>query len=168
MKKLLLILPLLVALSACDENQSTDKKVAAQQVAALAEAQSQVGMPAIVNFQEKRMMKSLYELRDGQIATHTYIVNQMQGCLVYIGASVGYGLPYATQYSNPEVDTFYTSNNLEHTTMPQAEPNGLFMPSSAQGTWVMLKDPEGTAVKPVYIEPEVMVVPFRIKAKECK
>ena len=60
-----------------------------------------VPLPSIVNWQEKRMMKSLYELRDQSVSTHAYIVNAMQGCLVYLGASVGYGIPYATQYSAP-------------------------------------------------------------------
>ena len=124
-------------------------------------------MPEIINWQEKRMMKTLYELRDQSIATHAYIVNSMQGCLVYLGASVGYGMPYATQYSNPQVDSFYTTSSSAHIALPQAEPNGLYMPSDAHGTWVMLKDPSSENVKPVYIEPDVIVSPFRLTAREC-
>ncbi len=169
MKKLLLALPLIAMLVACDKDTSCDqrcqdRKTSADQAEMLGEAQRQIGIPSIVNFQEKRMLKTIYELRDSAIATHTYIVNQMSGCLVYIGPSVGYGMPYATQYSNPETLVLSQSSVV----MPQAEPNGLFMPADAHGTWILLKDPNGTEVKPVYIEPDVMVVPFRLKDKECK
>ena len=41
------------------------------------------------------------------------------------------------------------------------------MPTSAEGTWVMLKSPDGD-VKPVYVEPRVVVSPFKLDAQECK
>jgi hypothetical protein len=46
--------------------------------------------------------------------------------------------------------------------LPQADPNGLFAPSSAEGTWVMCKDPGGSDVRPVYIEPRIVVSPFKL------
>jgi hypothetical protein len=49
--------------------------------------------------------------------------------------------------------------------LPQADPNGLFSPTSAEGTWVMCKDPKGGEVKPVYIEPRIVVSPFKMEAK---
>ena len=166
------LLPFALLLMAATKSPSgcsptTDQVVAQQQAKTLAEAHAQVGMPEIINWQEKRMMKTLYELRDQSIATHAYIVNSMQGCLVYLGASVGYGMPYATQYSNPQVDSFYTTSSSAHIALPQAETNGLYMPSDAHGTWVMLKDPSSENVKPVYIEPDVIVSPFRLTAREC-
>ena len=162
---------LIVALSALllwgcgDVQPNADQVQRAKQEKALSEAVAEVGEPEITNFQEKRMMKMLYELRDQAIATHAYIVNQMSGCLVYLGESVGYGIPYATQYSNP--DKWEWAGNGGHV-MPQAEPNGLFMPNDAHGTWVMIKDPHGLQVKPVYIEPDVIVSPFRLTDRECK
>lgn len=168
MKKYLALiacLPFILANSSCDAEPTTDQKVAAQQASSLAEAQAQIGMPSIVNYQEKRMLKTIYELRDSAIATHTYLVNQMTGCPIYIGPSVGYGIPYATQYSNPDT---LVPNYQGRITFPQAEPNGLFMPSDAHGTWILLKDPDSNNVKPTYVEPDVMVVPFRLKDKECK
>lgn len=163
---LMLCLPFLLANSSCDFQPDADRQMAEAQKKSLTEAQAQIGMPAIVNFQEKRMMKTLYELRDTAISTHTYILNSMQGCLIYLGPSVGFGMPYATQYSAPMTQ----DPNVSHYAYdkPQAEPNGLFMPSDAHGTWIMLKDPSSTDVKPVYIEPDVLVVPFRLKDKECK
>jgi hypothetical protein len=150
--------------SACG-SESTDAKQAAAQAQALEQAHMQIGMPAIGNFSEKRMMKDLYELRDKPFPTHTYIVNEQTGCLMYLGPSVGYGLPYATQYTSP-TKWGYVGNGA-YDKSPQAEPNGLFMPTSAEGTWIMLKDPNGPDVKPVYVEPRVVVSPFRVTTGEC-
>jgi hypothetical protein len=47
--------------------------------------------------------------------------------------------------------------------LPQADPNGLFSPASAEGTWILMKDPNGKEVKPVYIEPRIIVSPFKLK-----
>lgn len=41
----------------------------------------------------------------------------------------------------------------------QAEPNGLYMPDSAEATWVMCSDGKG-GVAPVYSEPRLIVSPF--------
>ena len=114
-----------------------------------------VGMPAIVNFQEKRMLKQIYELRDQAIVTTTYIID-MNGNLHKFCDSIGYGVPYATEYTNP----MRASNESNNITLPQADPNGLFSPASADGTWVLCKDPNGSKVAPVYVEPRVVVSPF--------
>lgn len=157
--------------ASCDDRPpTTEEKQAAQQAQQLEQAHQKIGMPAIGNFSEKRMMKDLYELRDKPFATHTYIVNEMQGCLIYFGASVGYGLPYATQYTSPtRTDMVHISNGGGYSVqqVPQPEPNGLFMPTSAEGTWVMLKDPNSDDVKPVYVEPRVVVSPFKLTTGEC-
>ena len=161
----LIILPAILA--ACDNpnTMTTDEKQAKEQAQALEQAHAQIGMPAIGNFSEKRMMKDLYELRDKPFPTHTYIVNEQTGCLTYLGPSIGYGLPYGTQYTAPTKEVYH--GNYSYNNIPQAEPNGLFMPSSAEGTWVMLKSPTEDKVEPVYIEPRVVVSPFRIPAGEC-
>ena len=51
-------------------------------------------------------------------------------------------------------------------TVAQADPNGLFAPASADGTWVMCLDPKTKEVKPVYIEPRVIVTPFELPEDE--
>ena len=107
----------------------------------------------------------LYELRDKPLPTHAYITNELTGCLLYMGPSVGYGLPYSTQYTAPTRLVRYTAEGRAQ--VPQAEPNGLFMPSSAEGTWVMLKSPTEDKVQPVYVEQRVLVAPFRLPALEC-
>lgn len=165
-------------ISACDvPAPTTDEKQAVQQAQALDQAHAAIGMPAITNYGEKRMMKDIYELRDkGSVATHTYLVNEVQGCLVYLGPSVGFGLPYATQYTAPTKVAavrplgWTDSNSVPNRVVeqiPQPEPNGLFMPAAAEGTWVMLKDPSSDDVKAVYIEPRVVVSPFKLPNAEC-
>jgi hypothetical protein len=44
--------------------------------------------------------------------------------------------------------------------MPQADPNGLFSPASAEGTWLMLVDPKTGDPRVVYIEPRLVVSPI--------
>ena len=124
------------------------------------QAIEQVGMPAIVNFAEKRMMKDILEMRDRNIPTTTYIVD-MNGKLHKICDSMGFGLPYATQYTNPQRALRY-SELPEHgnLALPQADPNGLYSPASADGTWVQCIDPKTKKATVLYIEPHVIVSPF--------
>jgi len=156
----------------CDPPPTTnavDQQQAAAQAQSLAEAHKQVGnLPAIRNFQELRMAKDIYELRDTAIATHTYLVNEMQGCLVYLGPSIGYGLPYATQFTAPTKVVQYNGiHEYQWQQVPQAEPNGLFMPAAAEGTWVMMLDEKTGKAMPQYIEPRVLVTTFRMTDREC-
>lgn len=158
------------AVLGCEKPVTTDQKQSAAQSQALEQAHSQIGMPAITNFAERRMMKDLMERRDKPFPTHTYIFNERIGCLDYLGPSVGYGLPYAAQYTSPTrvEDVSRSSAHYQYEQVPQAEPNGLFMPDVAEGTWVMLKDPNSDDVQPVYVEPRIVVSPFRLTARECK
>lgn len=153
--------------SSCDNQPTTDEKQSAIQASALEQAHQQIGMPAISDFHEKRMVKDLYELRDKPVPTHAYIFSEQKACLVYLGTSIGYGLPYATQYTAPTRLVDNGCSSCGKYQVPQAEPNGLFMPTSAEGTWVMLKGPDGE-VKAVYVEPRVVVSPFRLETQECK
>lgn len=151
---------------------SSDQLVKQHQETNLAQAARDVGMPAIVNYTEKRLVKQLYEMRDNpSIITYTY-VQGIDGRLTCLGQSVGYGIPYATQYSNPQqlvdADLGQYRGNIA---LAQAEPNGLFPPSTAMGTWVFLYDPDNKQGEPTYIEPNVTVSRFKLTgpaiAKEC-
>ncbi len=132
---------------------------------AMAEADRQIGMPAITNFQERRLAKQIFELRDQEnLTTYAYIVNHMTGDLVYIGQCVGFGLPYSVQYTNPErVAHQMEYNGGSFGTLPQPDPNGLFMPQGLSATWLMMVDPRTSEVRPVYVEPEIVVSPFKLK-----
>ena len=171
MKLKLLLLTTILSLTACqpDDSQNAENDQAQKTEQLQDEANRQLGMPDIVNFQERRMAKQILELRDTTISTHTYLVNQMKGCLVYMGNSIGYGLPYAVQYTNPQrIAKFTETPEHGNVTLPQADPNGLYMPAEAHGTWVMMYDANTKKTTPVYIEPDVIVSPFRLTTQECK
>ncbi len=96
------------------------------------------------------------------MTTYAYIKSDYQGKLFFIGKCIGYGIPFSAQYTNPEkvahrVDSHQGSS---FGTLPQADPNGLFMPTSSSATWLMMVDPETKEPRPVYIEPEIVVSPF--------
>lgn len=146
----------------CVSGPTSDSIQTEQQERILAEGTSAVGMPAIKNFREKRLLKDIFELRDQSgLATFTYAWSDMKGTLVFFCESIGYGIPYATQFTSPQKTVSPGSAN-EYVAIPQADPNGLFSPGSADGTWVMCKDPHGTSVKPVFVEPRIVVSPFRL------
>jgi len=152
-----------LALAGCDDRPPTSAQKEQEKQEQLSnQAIEAVGMPGVTNFAEKRMMKSIIELRDKQIPTYTYILD-LQGHTHFICNSVGYGLPYATQFTNPQMPQ-RVANNGEYTVyvLPQADPNGLYSPASADGTWVLCMNPETKNVQPVYIEPHVIVSPFKI------
>jgi hypothetical protein len=156
-KLFLLLIPALLSIGAqqeCDAKSSDDIQRENQEHL-LKEGTAQTGMPAIKNFRERKLLKDILELRDQDgLATYTYLYSDFQGKLVFLCNSIGYGIPYATQYTNPAK---WIGNGV---TLPQADPNALFFPSSAEGTWVMCSD--GQRVRPVYIEPRVVVSPFKL------
>jgi len=169
--------------------QSADSKIAQQQEQNLTEGDAQVPPPAIVNWNEKRMAKLIQEKRDqANLATWTYTKN-MDGKYTFVCESVGYGLPYNTRTNNPQHYEFLTTrtgvygsgggsgfwvddqgNRVwgEHATVAQAEPNGLFIPDSAKGTWNLCKDPSKdskTAKGEVtYQEEDISVFPYKLPA----
>ncbi len=171
----LIFLSAIIAFSGCSnyENGNSDSKTQAAQEKIIEEGNAQTGLPAIKNFQEKKLMKQIYELRDNEkLICYAYLYNEFNGKLVFIGKCIGYGLPYATQFSNPEkiITLAYFDKDrvganhyagTDPQTIPQAEPNGLFMPQSAEATWVMLLDSAGIP-HPVYVEPKVIISPFKL------
>ncbi len=142
----------------------TSDQIQAQQAEALArEATQKVGSPAITNFTEKKLVRWLYELRDEpNYRTYSYIMT-MTGKLIKICDSVGYGINTSVQFSNPEkvvANTRSSTYGSVFGTLPQAEPNGLFMPEGLAATYIMCVDAKNDDVKAVYVEPEVIVSPF--------
>lgn len=157
----LLIAPLTAADSSCGDD-SADGKQRQQQEKILSEGTSVVGMPAIKNFRERRQLREILELRDEEgLATYTYLFSEVTGKTTFFCNSIGYGLPYATQFTSPEKDVYYTTSSTVHMALPQADPNGLFSPSAAEGTWITCLGPDKSQ-KVVYVEPRVIVSPFKI------
>lgn len=151
-----------VALVGCDYTPSSDEAQRVQQERILKEGTAQTGMPAIKNFRERKLLKQIIEMRDQDgLVTYTYTVPETTGRPVFLCNSIGYGLPASTQYTNPEKTTYTGSSGIA--TIPQADPNGLYSPSSAEGTWVLCTDPNGSGkTRPVYVEPRIIVSPFKL------
>jgi len=148
-----------LVLVGCDVKESSTQIERRKQEELTMQAVTQVGMPAITNFAEKRMFKDILELRDRSVPTTTYLVG-MNNQLTKLCDSVGYGLPYATQYTNPQRIADYTHGVVA---LPQADPNGLYSPASAEGTWVLCVDHKTGKPQPLYIEPRIIVSPFALQ-----
>ena len=158
-----ILLASIVLLASCDlngETSRTEQEQTEQQGKLVSEAQKQCGMPALVNFQERKMMKKVIEQRDkADLVCYAYLFSNQTGRLIYIGKCMGYGLPYSTQYTNPQRVDLLTGGIAA---IPQPDPNGLYMPSDAHGTWLLMIKPDGDTT-PVYVEPDVIVSPFKLQ-----
>lgn len=162
MKKFALIFVLMAV--GCVKEDSADNRQRKETENMVAEAHSQVGMPDITRWTERKLARDILELRDKEITTYVYIVN-LHGELIYLGEAIGFGLPYSVQFTNPEKAVFKSSQG-GFGSLPQPDPNGLFMPEGLAATWIMLKGPDG--VHPVYVEPEIIVSPFKLHAKKVE
>jgi len=160
---ILFVVLLSISFMACEfeeVNNQADKQQAEATEKAMVEANDQIGMPAIKNFQERKLVKMLLEIRDrADLVCYAYIKSDYQGKLVFIGKCIGYGIPYSAQFSNPEKVVYEGGYNNGYGSLPQPEPNGIFVPDGLSATWLMMIDAKGKA-KPVYIEPEIVVSPF--------
>lgn len=169
MKKVVALTVFLTLFIGCNNERpkSSDERQKEQSEVLLAEATSQVGMPNITNFRERRIVKDILELRDQNgLVTYTYLYCEMTGKLKYLGESVGYGVPYSTQFTSPQKVERYShaGSGYSWEVVPQADPNGLFAPASSTATWVMLKDPNSDKVSTIYVEPLIVVSPFKLPA----
>jgi hypothetical protein len=155
-------------IAGCDPQPATPsatqrERQATEQIAS--QASVTVGVPAIKNFTEKRQLKAIYELRDqANLTTYTYIVDlNGKRHKVCPSTSVGFGIPYATQYTNPQMVTqVYSSQNYMYEVLPQPDPNALFSPASADATWVICLN-KGE-LSPTYVEPRIEVYTFEMSS----
>ena len=162
MRQLFLCATIILAGLACDQPPSADQIQQAQQERILQDLGAQCGMPAIKNARERKLLKQILEMRDQEgLVTYTYAWSEMQGKYRFLGESIGFGVPYATQYTSPSKWEWFTNQGWRQS--PQADPNGLFSPATAEGTWVLLKDPHGEKVLPVYFENRICVSPFKLR-----
>ncbi len=169
---------LVVTLNGCAERQepaqTNDETQRQQQEKMLQEGIAQTGMPAIKNFREKKILKDIIELCDQDgLVTYTYLENMnpvivhgytaLGGKLTYLGETIGYGIPCATQYTNPQrVARYEETPERGNITLPQADPNGLFKPASAEGTWILMLNPVSKKVSPQYIEPRIVTMTYKL------
>ena len=156
------------ALGACDDRPSADDDMNSKQEQLAQEANRQTGVPAIKNFNRKKTLKTIIEAVDNdKTINYAYLFAENTGKLVFIGKCQGYGIPASTQYSNPQKPITYHTIHGQYDAMalPQADPDGLFSPGSADGTWLMLINPETKEPVATYFEPKIVVSPFPINPK---
>ena len=171
--KLSLILTVLIVMAVfvagcAGQTGSTDSQQAAATETLMQQANAKLGLPNIKNFYEKSMMKSIMEAcDDSNLITYSYVKNDMSGKFVYLGESLGYGLPYGTEYTNPEYIPQNTGWN-EPSVLPQPDPNGLYKAQNVNATWIMLINPKTKQAKPFYEESDTTVSPFKLPSNLCE
>jgi hypothetical protein len=158
---ILVALCMMLCLSSCYKESSDDVQQNEQE-RILREGTSQIGMPAVKNFRERRILKDIIELRDQTgLITYAYLFSEYHGKFIFVGETVGYPIPYATQYTNPE-KMEWKGHNWGFHKLPQADPSGLFSPASAEGTWILMRNPVTNKVEPQYVEQRLQVFTFEL------
>lgn len=158
---LLLAFALIFATIGCDEIKDSNRIESEKQEQGLQEMAKQVGLPAVSNFREKKILKMIIEMRDQNITTYTYSQAEMTGKFRFIGNSIGFPISAATQFTAPTKMQWYGSNHGWRQ-VPQADPNGLYSPSSAEGSYLLMQDPLTKEVKACYFESRMNTLPFKL------
>jgi len=154
----MLFMGIILFMAGCDNTPTSDQKLNESQEQLMDQAVQKVGMPNITNFTQRKTLKWIQELCDQEkLVNYCYTFSEMTGKYTYMGKCYGYALPFSTQYTNPE--KWFHPYSGSYTTMPQADPNGLFMPGSSEASWIIMIDPKGEP-HPVYSEPRLYVTPF--------
>lgn len=154
---LLSVSVMLTALAGCSHYNS---KMTKMQQSLTKTAGLKVGFPAVANFQQRRILKLVYEVSDKPTTTYTYIMD-LYGKMHLLCNSIGYAIPYDTQYTNPE-QVKYASNN-HPITVPSADPDGLYHAPNSKGSWVDCVNPKTKKEALVYVEQDVTTSPFKLR-----
>lgn len=132
------------------------------------------GLPKIKNWTEPKTLKEIIEDRDNpKLICYWYIYNEMSGLLMYQGKCKGYGIPYSTQFTNPEkvvdCEEELGEGLIDEPTdvLPRAEPNGLFSAPSSSATWVNALSEDGKSSAVEYVEPLIVVSKTKKPARLC-
>lgn len=165
MKKIIglsLILLILFAVVACDFERDATQEQKLQTEVLMKESQNQIGMPNITNFFEKKIMKEILEkCDDPKLITYLYTIN-LEGKYVYRGRGIGFGVPYSTQYTNPQKYVKYHG-----VVIAQADPSGLFKSSGMSATWYLMIDEATGDYHVEYWEPCIVVKQTKVRREEC-
>jgi hypothetical protein len=144
----------------CYSRPNSDTITSQRQETLLMQAVEKIGMPAIKYFRELRMMNRVLEERDQTLPTWTYLWSDYNRCFTFIGMSVAYPIPYSTERTSPQKAVRYGDHRIA---MPQADPNGLYPPSSAEGTFSEMNDPTKVNMTGLaYNEPRISTFPYEL------
>lgn len=153
--------------SGCEVGDNDNDSKQAQQTEQIQQqSSSKLGLPNIVNFQEKQALKTIMEECDkANLVTYAYHFNAMKGMYTYVGQCIGYPVPYGTEYTNPQrIADHY---NGGYAILPQADPNGLYKAENVEATWVMLIDPKTKKSFPYYSEEKLNVFEQKLEKRLC-
>ena len=168
------------SLAGCGKRETASSKENSYTQMLMEQSANAVGYPDVSNFFEKAQLKEIYELRDDpQLICYWYTKNDMTGKWIYQGKCVGYGIPYTTQFTQPETvqraalpalnmngqDKGYNEYFTE--ILPQADPNGLYSSPSTSATWILSVDEDGN-ITPSYVESEITVTQKKMDARLCE
>jgi hypothetical protein len=178
----ILLIAVVALLAGCAPPQTADDVKREDQNKMLKEGNRIVGMPGITKFRQAKTMRMIQELCDDEIVTYMYMENVVPcvvpgytacgGKLTFIGETIAYPMPYAAQFTAPEsMQTYNIKGNTGGAAsygvakLPQADPDGLFKPPSAEATWSLMKNPnpKSEQIGPAYSEPKLFVIPFKLK-----
>jgi hypothetical protein len=135
-------------------------------------ADREVGMPRMVNFAQKKLLKNAYEDMDQTTLTYAY-TQGMDGRMICLGQALGYGVSLGTQFTAshypqritvPYADGTYPNTYGDIYEQDQPEPNGLYSPTSGDATIVDLINPKNGEAHTALIESKVNTVPFELPA----
>ncbi len=155
---ILLVVILCMGLSGCVE-KGTEQ---AYTEYIMGQANSEVGMPNITEFYEKKLAKEIFEKRDdSELVCYAYTYT-IDGKYVYLGRCMGYGLPFSTQYTAPTIDGRLPNGTGEYGTIQQADPNGLYTADGLAATWLLMIDEETGETYIMYSEPELVVTEHKM------
>lgn len=161
MKRFFMLVFVLFVLVGCESESVVDIEQR-QQKSAVSNIVRNQPVPDLGGFSvERYILKKIIEKRNENIATYSYIFTK-EGLIIEICefGSYGYGIPYATQMSNPMKIEYYTNGPA---VIPNAEPNSLYPPVDASATFVNCFNEDGS-FSPQTIEDNVNTLTFRIKA----
>ena len=152
-----------LGLFGCSQSREEERKY---QEDLMQQANDVVGQPEITEFFEKKQAKEILELRDqSDLVCYAYTKCEGTGKYVYLGKCMGFGLPYSTQYTAPETVVGISGN---YHVLPQADPNGLYLPDGLSATWLYLIDEETGEAQVTYTEPEIIVSQGKLPARLCE
>lgn len=167
---LIVVFVMLFAFVGCVEESAptADRKQQIQSEALMTEVNNRIGLPYIYNFTEKDLLKDIYELcDDADLITYTYETN-LEGKKIFIGTTIGFGIPYSVQFSNPYKMVKGDLGQYDGTVLlPQAEPNGIFKPEGLSATWVILINETTGEREATYVESEISVYQSKVPAYRC-
>lgn len=174
--KAILLAATALSLVACDNSPSNQADPAAAREAAattsaMDAADREVGMPRMINYAQKKLLKNAYEDMDQTTLTYVY-TQALDGKFVCLGQAIGYGVSLGTQFTAEEYPKLvnvsgYNSRDNSFGSggvymLQQPEPNGLYSPTSGEATIVDLINPTNGEAHTAVMEPRIVTLPFEL------